>query len=75
MSRGNMGKLVAILLVFGLFWAGCAKDKPPRSYVQANVIDKGYFQGEWWFATKVVDVRVTGAASGGPDNRASHRRR
>jgi hypothetical protein len=58
MSRGNMGKALAILLVFGLFCAGCAKDKPARSYVQANVIDKGYFQGEWWYSTKVVDVNV-----------------
>lgn len=58
MIRGNIGRVFAILLVSGLFFQGCAKDKPPRSYVQANVIDKGYFQGEWWHSTKVIDVNV-----------------
>jgi hypothetical protein len=58
MLRGNFCKGLAVLLVLGLFAAGCAKEKPPRSYVQSNVIDKGYFQGEWWHSSKVVQVNV-----------------
>ncbi|MFH1434485.1 MAG: hypothetical protein ABIJ56_02095 [Pseudomonadota bacterium] len=56
MRSGKIGKVLAVVLAFGLFAAACTDEKQPRSYVQANVIDKGFFQGEWWYSTKVIDM-------------------
>ena len=56
MRSGKIGKVLAVILALGLFAAACTDEKQPRSYVQANVIDKGFFQGEWWFSTKVIDM-------------------
>jgi len=56
MKFKNAGNFFFSLVTFALLLSGCASDKPPRSYVQANVVDKGYFQGEWWYSTKVIDV-------------------
>jgi len=45
----------AVLVVLA---TACVTEQEPRSYVQANVVDKAYFQGEWWYSNKVIDVSV-----------------
>ena len=58
MSRVNMlAATVAAVALAGLA-AGCVTEQEPHSYVQANVVDKAYFQGEWWYTNKIIDVSV-----------------
>jgi hypothetical protein len=42
--------LPALLLVA----SGCAEDQTPRSYVQANAVEKSLFEGEWYYRTCVI---------------------
>ena len=34
--------------------AGCTEDQAPRSYVQANVVDKDVFEGIWYYRACVI---------------------
>ena len=36
--------------------AGCAEERPAIDRVQANVLEKGLFSGEWYYQRTVVDV-------------------
>ncbi len=45
--------LPAALLILTL---GCAKERPPRSFVQPNVLAKSDFTGLWYYVPTVVDV-------------------
>jgi hypothetical protein len=58
MSRGNLlSAALAALMLAGLA-SGCINEQEPRSYVQANVVDKAYFSGEWWYTNRIIDVSV-----------------
>lgn len=54
--------------VCGLFAAlalaatGCAVAQPDVNRVQTNVVDKTIFDGEWWYATTIIDVKADSAA-------------
>src|SRR5690242_1709573 len=49
--------------------AACAEPGPVRNRVQANLVDKSIFEGEWWYTRTVVgmdeDVGFGIAESGG----------
>ncbi len=58
MSRGKaLSAALAALALAGLA-SGCVQEQEPRSYVQANVVDKAYFSGEWWYTNRILDVSV-----------------
>lgn len=44
--------LVTVLLVA----AGCAEERPPISQVQAGVVAKSTFEGEWYYLQTVIDT-------------------
>src|ERR1043166_6108254 len=42
-----------------LLAVSCATQRPTRSYVQPNYVDKTMFSGEWYFRQTVTDVPAT----------------
>ncbi|MBI5490612.1 MAG: zinc-dependent metalloprotease [Deltaproteobacteria bacterium] len=49
MRFGALVAAASFLLV-----AGCTEDQAARSYVQANVVDKDVFEGEWYYRSCVI---------------------
>src|SRR5215468_6054705 len=47
---------LAATLGLGVGADGCATAGPNISQVQTNLVDKSVFQGEWWYASTVIDV-------------------
>ncbi|MCD6497334.1 MAG: hypothetical protein J7M25_03415 [Deltaproteobacteria bacterium] len=56
MSRLARVSSVAILAAFLV--AGCAKDRPPRSYVQPNILAKADLEGKWYYVPTVIDINL-----------------
>lgn len=50
-------------LGFGVVADGCATAGPEISRVQTNLVDKSIFEGEWWYATTIIDVQGDEAAT------------
>ena len=42
--------------------SGCAPEPKPVNQVQANLVDKAIFEGEWWYASTSIDVSYDEAA-------------
>ena len=47
---------VAATLGLGVVADGCATAGPNINQVQTNLVDKSMFEGEWWYATTIIDV-------------------
>jgi hypothetical protein len=43
--------------------AGCATERPTRSFVQPNYVDKSVFTGEWYMRATITDVPPTTSVS------------
>jgi hypothetical protein len=56
MSRIARASVVALLAA--VWMIGCAKERPPRSYVQPNILAKADLEGEWYYVPTVVDINL-----------------
>jgi hypothetical protein len=61
-TQGLFRQTTALALFAGLALAGCAVAQPDVNRVQTNVVDKTIFDGEWWYATTIIDVKADSAA-------------
>lgn len=57
MRFGTQGAL-ALFAALALTLTGCAVAQPDVNRVQTNVVDKTIFDGEWWYATTIIDVKA-----------------
>src|SRR3954453_8337663 len=48
--------LIYFRIVFGLLFTACTAKPDPINRVQTNLVEKGIFQGEWWYTSTSVDV-------------------
>ena len=55
MRHWTLGLSLSIALLGGSF-VGCAEPGPARNRVQANLVDKSIFEGEWWYTRTVVGM-------------------
>ena len=53
---GRTVQSVALLAALALGLFGCAEALPTVNRVQTNVLDKTVLDGEWWYATTIIDV-------------------
>ena len=56
MSR--FARVLAVCSLTAILVAGCAKERPPRSYVQPNIIAKADLTGEWYYVPTVIDINL-----------------
>jgi hypothetical protein len=52
MSRGKLLSVAMAAAMLAGLVSGCIEEQEPRSFVQA------YFQGEWWYSNRIIDVSV-----------------
>lgn len=59
----HMRSLLALLLLLGVAAGplGCGSEPKPVDRVQTRLVDKSMFEGQWWYATTIVDVDYDGA--------------
>ena len=43
-------------LLIGVWLSACAATPEPINRVQTNLVEKGIFQGEWWYTSTSIDV-------------------
>ena len=55
-GRGLSTSALAVFAALALALTGCSVSKPDVNRVQTNVVDKTVFDGEWWYATTIIDV-------------------
>ena len=56
-----MSRFVRTLAVFcftAFLVTGCAKERPPRSYIQPNILAKADLEGEWYYVPTVIDLNL-----------------
>ncbi len=56
MSR--FARVSAVFCLAAIIASGCAKERPPRSYVQPNIIAKADLTGEWYYVPTVIDLNM-----------------
>ncbi|HMI91492.1 MAG TPA: hypothetical protein VK509_09025, partial [Polyangiales bacterium] len=55
------GMLAAGLLAVAL--TGCAAEPEPVDQVQENLVEKGIFEGDWWYSSTTINVNYDQAAA------------
>ena len=55
-GRGLSTSALAVFAALALALTGCAVAQPDVNRVQTNVVDKTVFDGEWWYASTIIDV-------------------
>lgn len=55
--RYTMRKVILLLGLVGIlvYIGACQETRPDRNYVQANIVDKSLFEGEWYYARTIID--------------------
>ena len=56
-------KPVALVVLATVFGAGCAEERPVRSFVQPNTMKKADLNGTWYFLQTVTDAPPTNGAA------------
>jgi hypothetical protein len=56
MSR--IARISVVALLMAVWLTGCAKERPPRSYVQPNILAKEDLVGEWYYVPTVIDINL-----------------
>lgn len=57
-------KLVSLIFLSFVLVYSCAKDLPPRSYLQTNIVDKTLFDGEWYMTSMVIENNYPSSEGG-----------
>ncbi len=58
LARATLTAMVATMVL-----SACAKERPPRSYVQPNIIAKADLEGQWYYIPTVIDINLGSAVT------------